>query len=318
MSIVSEYPAANAWRNNGDAEGFKLARAYRYHRARLAHFEGRPPHALASDKRMRYRAPIGATAALALAKADIAAGLARYPVTDASKPGAPGERGGRWIESPEAAGFRFVGFSDECGGRSFRRVDHNGWYCDSSGDGMLARGAVYQMPSRGGRSVYVEALRTGELRKGDAWGDMGEHGSACLFLASLHYGEPGGRDCDTEPAMLDAASGADREAELYAEREREYQEAFAAGQACAEAETAYKVNRADARRIVRELRDVRRELRGRPFPTLCDALRSAIRTYLESAVAARDKAATLRSDWGGFAGTWRAHLSEAFAEGLGE
>jgi hypothetical protein len=302
MSIVSEYRAAAGWKNNGDAEGFKLARAYRATRARMLSrgFNASPSRCLQ------------------IARDDVARGAAFYPPADL-RPGAAGERGGRWCASPEALGFRLVGFADECGGRHFRRVEHSGWYLSPHGDDSagLARGAVYQLPSRGGRSVYVEALRTGE--SGDSgWQDMGESGSAMLFLNCLHYGEPGGRDCDTEPAMLDAASGADQEARFYAEREREWQEAHAAGRDCAEADATATSERAEARRLVRELRDVRRELNGRPFPTLCAALRSAIRLHLERACTAREKAADLRRDWSGFAGTFRAHLSEAFAEGLGE
>ena len=126
---------------------------------------------------------MGATAALERAKALPAAyvkGSEYYGPTGGA--GAPGERGGRWIESPAAMGFRFVGWSDEVGGRSFRRVDHSGWFLMPDGDGgEVARGCVYQMPSRDGRAVYVEALRTGgEGRNG--WQSMSGDDAALIFV----------------------------------------------------------------------------------------------------------------------------------------
>jgi hypothetical protein len=296
MSIASEYRAAAGYKNNGDAEGFKLARAYRATRARL----------------MLRGYDASPARCLSIARADVARGQAFYPPADL-RPGAVTERGGRWCASPEALGFRFVGFADEIGGRTFRRVDHSGWYLMPDSDaGGVARGCVYQLPARGGRSVYVEALRTGE-NTDSGWADMGEHGSALLFLNDRHLGEPGGRDCDTEPAMLDAASGADEEARIYAEREREWQEANAAGRDCAEADARAISERAEARRLIRDFRRV-----GTSVQPFRDVIRAAIRQHIESAVEACEKARTLRSDWAGFAGTYRAHLSEAFAEGLGE
>lgn len=238
MTIASEYRAAAGHKNNGDAEGFKLARAYRATRRRLIGkgFDASPARCLS------------------IARADVARGATFYGEPDA-KAGAPGERGGRWMERPEALGLRFVGFSDEIGGRSFRRVDHTGWFLMPDGDGgEVARGCVYQLPARNGQAVYVEALRTGGQDRDGAWRDMGTQGGAYVFLGERHLGERGGADCDTEPAMLDAASGADDEARIYAEKEREYQESYAAGQAAGEADEAA----AEARRaLLALLADIR-------------------------------------------------------------
>src|SRR3546814_3712647 len=58
-------------------------------------------------------------------------------------------------------------------------------------------------------------------------------------------------DCD---AVKDAARGADSEAEIYAEAERDYQAAWQAGSRCADLETEAKEERAAACELVGELR----------------------------------------------------------------
>lgn len=276
MSIAKHIAriVGGAYDNAGDKAGFMAARSYRYWRAR-----GRT----ASD-------------ALRLARADAEAENARYDESAAMC--AEGERGGRWCERPEAIGLRFVGFSDEIlSGR--RGVDHNGWFLYPDGDpGEVARGAVYQLPARGGRPVYVEALRTGEGGWRD-WRDMGEDGSALLFLNDRHLGEQGGReatgDCD---ALISAARGADEEARIYAEKEREYQEAWRAGADCAEKEAEAKEERKAARELARELRAILKHVapdRFRPssFPAACATLRGAIRDHIRNASEAAEKAREL-------------------------
>lgn len=293
MSIVSEFrPAASYGANNGDAEGFKLARAYRYWRARN----------------------VAAVAALAKARADLAADRARY-LPESAALGARGENGGRWTERPEACGLRFVGFADECAGRA---VDHYGWFLHPGGDtGEVARGAVYQLPAaRDGRSRFVAAIRTGSGgRRGESWRDMGTDGGALLFLDSVHYGEPGGtwaagRDDD---AAREAAHAADSEANSYAEAERDYQTAWQAGQECADAESEAKADRETARRLIRELRELRGRLAGAEFPNACIALRGAIRTALSDMAAARARAAELREEYEWKRPAW----AESYAEKYG-
>lgn len=138
---------------------------------------------------------------LEMARADLAraghSNFTFYPMSD--KPGAPGERGGRWIERPESFGLRFVGFSDEL--RSRGRDSHSGWFLYPDGDpAEVARGCVYQLPARNGRPVYVEALRTGEtLGRRTEWRDMSEDGSALLFFGSLHYGDKGATNIAARP-----------------------------------------------------------------------------------------------------------------------
>lgn len=251
---------------------------------------------------------------LEMARADLAraghSNFTFYAMSDGA--GAPGERGGRWIERPEAFGLRFVGFSDEL--RDGGRNSHSGWFLYPDGDPCeVARGCVYQLPARNGRPVYVEALRTGEtLGRRTEWRDMSEDGSALLFFGSLHYGDKGGdeysRTSDCSDAVKDAARGADREAEIYAERERDYQEAWQAGSRCADLETEAKEGRADARGLVRELRQ-HLNAGGRLGERMCATLRGAIRSHIRDASRAAIKARELREQWGD---------SEPFAEGLGQ
>jgi hypothetical protein len=246
--------------------------------------------------------PYRATEALEKARADMAAGTTRYPSTGlASYQNLPGDRGGRWIENPEAAGLRFVGFSDEL---RDTRDSHTGWFLYPEGDpAECARGAVYQLPSRGGRSVYVEAIRTGEHTRG-GWRDMGEDGSAYVFLNARHLGEVGGeeyRGRDHVGAFRDAAHGADREAEIYADAERDYHKAYAAGQKAAEYVEEAAIGRAAARELVAELRAYHRAAPGFAVNPLgarmCTTIREAIRQHIRDASKAARKAATLRADY---------------------
>lgn len=306
--------AGGAYDNAGDKAAFMAARSYRYWRGL-----GRP-----------------ACDALRLARADAEKETGRYPVSGGF--GAPGERGGRWTEKPEAAGLRFVGFSDEIlSGR--RGVDHSGWFLYPEGDpAEVARGCVYQLPARNGRPVYVEALRTGEtLRTRSDWRDMGEDGGALIFLADRHLGERGGReetgDCD---GIISAARGADEEARIYAEAEREYQTAGQAGSRCADLETESADERKAARELVAELR-AHFNAGGKLGAAMCATLRGAIRQHIRDASKAARKARELAEEFAPWTRpSWAAsyqekygrdpfpngnaeadRLAEAFAEGRG-
>ena len=312
MSIVSHCRriAGGDYDYAGDKAGFMAARCYRYWRAR----------------------DMTAGAALSLARLEAAIGTARYPVAGGT--GAPGERGGRWSEKPESLGFRFVGYSDE-----LSRLDHSGWFLYPDGDpAESARGCVYQLPARDGRPVYVEALRTGEtLRTRSDWRDMGESGSALIFPGALHYGEQGGReetgDCD---ALRSAARGADGEAEIYAECERDYQTAWQAGSRCADMETEAKEERAAARELVGELRR-HYAAGGAMGAAMCRTLRNAIRQHIRDASKAAAKARELIGEYEWTRPAWADNyqaqygrdpfpggnpeamrLAEAFSEGRGQ
>lgn len=309
--------AGGAYDNAGDKAGFMAARAYRYWRAL-----GRP----AGD-------------ALRLARLDAEKETGRYPVAGGA--GAPGERGGRWMERPESLGFRFVGFSDEL--RDGGRNSHSGWFLYPEGDpAEVARGCVYQLPARKGRPVYVEALRTGEtLRTRSDWRDMGESGSALIFPGAIHYGDKGGDEysstSDSSDAVKDAARGADREAEIYAEAERDYQAAWQAGSRCADLETESADERKAARELVAELR-AHFNAGGKLGAAMCATLRGAIRSHIRDASKAASKARELAEEFAPWTRpSWAAsyqekygrdpfpngnaeadRLAEAFAEGRGQ
>lgn len=253
-----------------------IATAYRFHRT-----NGRP-----------------ATAALAAAKSDFAAKVARY--TDFTGLGTPGERGGRWTDHPEAIGLRFVGWSDEIAARN---VTHTGWYLDSEDQSEVARGCVYATPSRRGVATYVEAIRIGSTDRRGTWTDQsGADGGALIFLNATHKGDGGGYNFDAseDQGARDAAYGADREAEIYGERESAYQERHREGRDVAESLERAAELRASARASLAEIRGL-----AVAAPALCARLRASIAADLERAREIYSKAADAWSD------------DDAFTEGAG-
>ena len=116
----------------------------------------------------------------------------------------------RWCEDTADAGLRFVGFADELAPLF---IQHKGWYTDPDGFGEVYRGAVWQLPARGGQCLYVAGFA-----------DPCNEGAAFIDFEPI-YGEP-------DDAGLDfyAALRADEIARIHAEREREYQEKWRAAQ----------------------------------------------------------------------------------------
>lgn len=263
--------------------------------------------------------PNPATRCLELARADLErAGHDRfsyYPQSGlASYSNAPNDRGGRWIERPDLAGLRFVGFADKLSGA----VNHTGWYAGEDSDGAVYRGAVYQLPARDGRAVYVEGWISGEGRRDNfrdsANGeDVAGRMSAVIYLNCRHIGERGGAEDGAELAAISAARGADREAEIMAEREREYQTAWRAGSDAAEAIADAGVERKQARELLAELRAVRGLADA---PNICAALRRMIGEHLERA---RELYAEAANAWRENvpAPSYSPHLAGAFEDGAG-
>jgi len=280
-----------------EPEGFAEARAYRFYRVDC----GEP-----------------AAEALRLAREAKAAGRrVPYPTRGAaSYQNKPNDRGGRWIERPDLAGLRFVGFADKLASR----IRHTGWFLYPEGDPAdVTRGAVYQLPSRDGRPVYVEGHVTGEstrdgFREQSTGGRDESRFAAVIYLGSLHYGERGGDQYrstdDCESAVRDAAYGADREAEVYAEAEREYQEAWQLGQQAAQAVEEAAGLRETVRRNLAEMRGLAINAPSDQRATL----RGCIRRDL---AAARELYSTAAALWRehGEPVTWRPELADAFAEG---
>lgn len=276
----------------------------------------------------RYWRQRGKTAAdaHALARADCMATPAkrRYPAT----PG--GGRSGagfgpdklQWTESPADLGLRFVGFADEL---APRLVDHNGWFSDAYQEETY-RGAVWQLPARGGRAVYLAGYREGSSRRGSGrrggdWQDTAygrDQGCGAIQFGVLHYGEKGGAgDYDRESDARDAARDADSIAESYAESSREYSEAWQAGAKYAESGDELSEARRDALALIRETKAACSILSG-----LGESITGAIRREIESAVEAvadlRSKRAAMLSEYKAWQGSaWNAVQWEAFADGAG-
>lgn len=270
----------------------------------------------------RYRARgYGATEAKTLALRWIAQGRDYWGLPDrAAYIGKANESGERWIDNPESAGLRFVGFADEIAG-----LRHTGWHTVPHGDGELMRGAVYQLPARKGRARYVPAYRIGNesRRNGRAigWQDMaGPHG-AFLALGDIREGERLESSYDDDSAKRDAAFTADSMAEHAAERAREYDDAWQAGQQFADLMESAQQARSQARELIGDIRRARGDSGFcERFPSIGAALRSAIRDSLESWQAERKEACEL---WDEYSLTRRSaehdararELAGAFAEG---
>ena len=147
---------------------------------------------------------------------------------------------GQWCENPP---FRLVGFASD-----LVRMDHTGHYCDSDGEGDIARGVVYQMTAKNGRARYVSAIA-----------DPCNDGMAALCLDGIETAADSSEDA-AEQAKRDAANFADDLAARYAEHERDWQEAYRQGSSAAELA---KESTAAGKAWVRAIRDLRALMRAR-------------------------------------------------------
>lgn len=236
-----------------DYAGPEAARLYRYHRQ-----NGHKPRE-----------------ALQRTCADALANVNRYP-REAISIGAPFNGGLRWIDGISRVGLRFVGFADEL--VDGRAINHTGWYQDSEGAMETLRGAVYRLPGRNGRARYVAGYREGSSRGGRSWSDMNPD-SAAVDLSEI-FTEDGdvAADRDHYGAHRDAAYRADQHAERMAEQQREYNDAWQAARRWSEAGDEMKKERAAARQLVRDMRTALRS--GiTAAPSICNALRMALRTH---------------------------------------
>lgn len=166
-----------------------------------------------------------AAEALAEARAVVAAGGYEFGPRFAAGFGSnrEAEGGGLYVENPEAAGLRYVGTAEELSGPYSRTP--RGYYLDSEGSGETVSGVVYQMAGRDGRARFVAGYA-------DPYNGTPGNGPACLWFGQIYESEPrAGADLGRgEGAKAEAARAADSHAERMAEAEREYQEAFRAGQ----------------------------------------------------------------------------------------
>ena len=219
-----------------------------------------------------------------------------------------------WIENPAALGLRFVGFSDELPGGP----GHSGWFVDPDDQSEVCRGAVWQWPARNGESRDVYGYREGSTsrRRGGAWQDsayLNDAGAGLLFFGDIVKGDKGGRELSRYPAndesLRDCARWADSEAEAAAEKQREWQEAYAIGREAAESLNEAQEARRAALALIREAKGA-----CQPIAALGPALRAAlgqsIREHVEAWQEAKAKAAAAWADI-------PSSLESAFLEGAG-
>lgn len=115
----------------------------------------------------------------------------------------------RWVNKPEHAGLRWVGWCDEVTRNRWPRIDHIGWYLDDDGiSGEVARGAVYQLPGKDRAPRYVAAVP-------DPWN----------FSEALAHRRPALVDFEVTDDQAEASRWADGMAERYAAEERRYRRA---------------------------------------------------------------------------------------------
>lgn len=229
--------------------------------------------------------------ALENARQDVAIGKTRYP-SSAAKCGygtsgkafaAYGEKHMRWIESPRAAGLRFVGYADKIAG--FR---HNGYYLDLEGRETV-RGVVFQMAGRGGKPQFVAGYE--DTFNGSADSD----GPVCLSFSDVTEGDSNdeysawdNNPCDHDGAKT-AARLADGIAELMADEAREHDAASIAGSQYGDLGEEIQ----SSRDTIRELLAERKQWRGYEdqsrYPAFCGMLRRTISNALSEIRHARVK-----------------------------
>lgn len=156
--------------------------------------------------------------------------------------------GERWLEwATSSRAIRFVGYADEIAGRG---IDHKGWFLDDDGaQGETYRGAVWQLPSRGGRPVYVP---------GYVENISGQEGGR-LDFSNLQFGDVGG---EGDSAKRDAAHAGDSLAERDAERARDYNRAYMAGSLYAQALEEAQAAKVELRQLLKDRRDMRAQAQG--------------------------------------------------------
>lgn len=242
-----------------------------------------------------------------------------------------GERRVRWIEKPEASGLRFAGTAE-----SLANLRHGGWYTDSDGSGELARGVVYLLPARRGRTRALAAIA-------DPWNsDRDGNGPALVSLdifeadlererldgARVIYGGDLSRlpdycrglgawtEAAGEAVKAEAALAADGFAERYAEAERDFRDAFEAGRIARMKAAEAVVSAGRWKEAARALRSAFLSRHALPLGearAMVRVLAQAVRSHCEDTREARDAARRLRDDaprYAPCADAWREGYSE--------
>jgi hypothetical protein len=221
--------------------------------------------------------------ALARACADIAAGMRRYTCQftwqdrgNINQPfAAYGHKRLRWIEQP-AELWRFTGTSyDISRAEGFgRRNIPEGWYTRRDDCSETTSGVVYQLPARNGVPQYVVG-----------YSDPDNDGPAVLSFD------------ETFDDKMEAARAANRLAELMAEKSREHDEAWQAGNRFDYLGREVQELRRDLLATIQEAKAAAATLRG-TFPKLCETVQASIRAGLAEVQKLRKERAKLQSEFG--------------------
>ena len=209
----------------------------------------------------------------------------------------------RFMESPDCAGLRFVGYADE-----LVKLRHTGWFTDSHGQDETVRGVVYQMTTRNGELRFVPGY-------GDPWNDVAACVSFDEIFTESYSDQMDCEDYKDSQAVRDCAYRADGIAEKMAESERDYQEAWQAG-----SEYAYKVEEIQSLRekvwsLLREIKAFRLVRNGDSMPAICNTLRTAIGGCLDDINTLREERDKLLKEWSGWRFDYGRKMESAFREG---
>lgn len=294
----------------------ELKSAFRFHFRAMARnrLGKKAPHWLKLQRDLDAREGGPAARALGAARRDVAAGVKRYPpairgegdstLGAAFAIGDRGARGpfGQWCEVPP---FRYAGAAHE-----ILKLDHTGYFLDPHGDGETVHGGVYQATARDGRARFIPAMP-----------DPHNSGPAILALGDMVTAADSS-EAAAEQAKRDAARRADQLASYYAEAERDYQEAHAAGREAREkAQEATAAGKAwvAAVRAVRKLYRARHGLGiyGLPLAEVRKETARAValaRTLCDELQDAREAARAARGTGHG----WTCASCEAWRDGYAE
>lgn len=186
--------------------------------------------------------------------------------------------------------------------------DHTGWYTNPHFD-SLCYGVVCQLPGKGGRARYVAGYQFDDCE-----------GGPVLDLTTI-YESPAESSWDTPDAMSEAARAADGMAETAAEKEREYQTAWAAGAAWAEAGETIAEARKAALALLSERRAAKAAGTWGEVPAICRAIADSVTGWRRDIAEAREERRELADGCReGLYWSWGRYDEsplEGFAEGAG-
>lgn len=152
----------------------------------------------------------------------------------------------RWVENTESFGFRFVDHCDQIA----RSIRHTGWFSDNY-ESETFRGAVWQLPSRKGATVFVYGYQ-----------DPNNDGAAFI-------------DFDFVADKEKAAYYADHLAQKKAEESKEFCAKDAAEQDIENAREAIHDNNKEALGLIKEIKQA-----GNFSPAICAALKNQLRALM--------------------------------------